>query len=136
MVFGDNRDGDKVFMDLVGKVNQEKDIAFAVNTGDLVAWGQRSGYENYLNMTSKLKVPLYNVIGNHDAVRGGYRIFRELFGETYYSFNFGNSHFVILDNSLPGSFNQKQFRWFKADLEATRQQNIFVFLPRPAFDPK
>ena len=71
VVFGDNRDGDGVFKDLIKKVNAEKGIAFAVNTGDFVSNGKYEDYLNYLNLISSLEVKVYNVMGNHDAVGDG-----------------------------------------------------------------
>jgi len=135
VVFGDNRDGDKVFMDLITKVNHEKDLAFAVNTGDFVSWGKESGYKNYLRMISNLNIKLYNVPGNHDLVKHGYQYFKKYFGPYYYSFDYMNAHFIILNNAFRQSFHPKQFSWLKKDLATTDQDNIFVFLHKPTFDP-
>ena len=135
VVFGDNRDGDKIFMDLIEKVNQEKGISFAVNTGDLVSHGRESEYKKYLEMISKLKVKLYNVAGNHDLVGSGYKYFKRHFGPFYYSFDFENSHFVVLNNAFKDSFDAGQFSWLRQDLAATEKENIFVFMHCPTFDP-
>ena len=135
IVFGDNRDGDKIFMDLIQKVNGEKDIAFAVNTGDLVSLGRQSEYAKYKKMISKLKIPVYNVLGNHDGVYGGWRTFQKLFGALYYSFDYQNSHFIILNNAFRESFNPSQFDWLKKDLAATKARHKFVFMHKPTFDP-
>jgi len=135
VVFGDNRDGDEIFMALIDKVNQEKNIAFAVNTGDLVPNGSEKGYQNYLKMISSLEVQLYNVPGNHDMVKGGYKRFKKYFGPYYYSFDHKNSHFIILNNAFKESFGVKQFNWLKKDLVRTKKENIFVFMHKPCFDP-
>jgi len=135
VVFGDNRDGNKVFMDLIQKANNEKNIAFAVNTGDLVSLGRESEYKTYQKMISKLKVPVYNVLGNHDGVYGGWKTFQKLFGAFYYSFDYKNSHFVILNNAFRESFDNEQFGWLKKDLAATRAKHKFVFMHKPTFDP-
>lgn len=135
VVFGDNRDGDKIFMDLIKKVNQEKGVAFAVNTGDFVSHGWENEYRNYLKMSGKLKVKLYHVPGNHDLVGDGEKYFRKYFGPLYYSFDFKSSHFVVLNNAFKRYFDTKQFEWLKKDLAKTERENIFVFMHRPTFDP-
>jgi predicted phosphodiesterase len=118
VVFGDNRDGDMIFMDLIKKLNQKKDIAFVVNTGDF------------------LKFKLYHVPGNHDLVENGYKYYKKYIRpQYYYSFDYQNSHFVVLNNAFKQSFNAKQFNWLKEDLAATKKENIFVFMHRPTFDP-
>ena len=135
VVFGDNRDGDDVFLNLIKRVNEEQDIAFAVNTGDFVSQGRESEYKKYLKMISSFKTKIYHVPGNHDMVKYGYRYFRKYFGSYYYSFDYKNSHFVILNNAFQPSFHAKQFAWLKNDLASTKKENIFVFMHRPTFDP-
>jgi 3',5'-cyclic AMP phosphodiesterase CpdA len=135
VVFGDNRDGDEIFMDLIEKVNQEKDISFAVSTGDMVSYGRAKEYAKYLKMISELSTKLYPVPGNHDLVGNGYKYYRKHFGPFYYSFDYKNSHFVVLNNAFNKSFDYKQFDWLRNDLEETDKENIFVFMHKPLFDP-
>lgn len=135
VVFGDNRDGDQTFKDLIAKVNQEKGISFAVNTGDFVSYGKAQQYVAYQQMISKLKVPVYNVVGNHDGVGGGWRIFLKTFGPLYYSFDYQGDHFIILNNSFKESFDSEQFNWLKKDLAGMQARHKFVFMHKPVFDP-
>jgi predicted phosphodiesterase len=136
VVFGDNRDGDMIFMDLIKKLNKEKNIAFAVNTGDFVSNGRESEYEKYLKMILNLKVKVYHVPGNHDLVEKGYKYYRKYMRpEYYFSFDHKNSHFLVLNNAFKDSFDAKQFDWLKKDLASTKKENIFVFMHRPTFDP-
>ena len=61
--------------------------------------------------------------------------------ETMYSFDFNNSHFVILnqyydgkcDVCVDGDINDPIYNWLKADLEKTNKKHIFVFGHEPAF---
>jgi len=135
VVFGDNRDGNRVFKDLLTKVNREKGISFAVNTGDMVSSGKKEQYENYRKLISILRVPVYHVPGNHDLVGEGEKFFQEYFGPLYYSFDWEDSHFVILNNAFGGYFDHKQFAWLKNDLAGTKARYKFVFMHRPTFDP-
>ena len=86
-------------------------------------------------MISGLKVPVYNVLGNHDGVSGGWRVFQNVFGALYYSFDYEGSHFVILNNAFKESFDSRQFNWLKNDLANSRAKHKFVFMHKPVFDP-
>jgi len=69
------------------------------------------------------------------------------YSENVYSFDYGNSHFVMLNNdykaiadpsadSEKGKIIGRQLEWLRRDLESAserRQQNIFVFFHEPAF---
>ncbi len=134
-VFGDNRDGDETFKLLISKLSREKEIVFAVNTGDFASNGSEEKYLAYKKMVSKLKAPVYNVLGNHDGVRGGLKRFQKYFGPFYYSFDYENSHFVVLNNAFKESFDSAQFNWLKKDLAGTKARHKFVFMHKPVFDP-
>ena len=63
-------------------------------------------YDNYVAGLSTLKFPMFNVLGNHDNDTTaendaeGRRVFEEKLGPTYYSFNIGKLHYVVLDNLI------------------------------------
>ncbi len=134
-VFGDNRDGEQIYQRILQGVKADRSIALAVNTGDFVARGEEGQYLAYRRMIKDFPVKIYHVPGNHDLVRGGWRHFTTYFGDYYYSFDYENSHFIILNNAFNESFDVRQFRWLKNDLAATNQPNIFVFMHKPTFNP-
>ena len=61
--------------------------------------------------------------------------------ETMYSLDYGNSHFIILneyydgilDDGTDGDINDAVYKWLKDDLDKTDKTNIFVFGHEPAF---
>ncbi len=61
--------------------------------------------------------------------------------ETMYSFDYGNSHFIILneyydgfsDAATDGDINDAVYNWLNDDLVRTNKENIFVFGHEPAF---
>ena len=134
-VFGDNRENLKIFSEVLDKLNHDPDITFAVNTGDMVMHGRKAEYERYIQLTKKCKVKIYPVMGNHDAVAGGYKIFAKYFGPNYYSFNYENAHFIVLDNSFRGTFDRRQYDFLISELKANQGKPIFVFFHKPVFDP-
>lgn len=141
VVFGDCHVGrspetDAICRELVSRLNREKDVAFAVNVGDFADHGKKSAYEKYLRIISGLRIKVYHVPGNHDLAGDGYKYYKQMINDKYYySFDHGNSHFVILNNAYARSFGAKQFAWLKQDLASTKKKHIFVFMHRPMFDP-
>ena len=63
-------------------------------------------YANYVAGLKKLGFPMFNILGNHDndytALNDtdGRRKYEEYLGPTYYSFNIGKQHYVVLDNLI------------------------------------
>jgi len=61
--------------------------------------------------------------------------------ETMYSFDYKNSHFIVLneyasdscDNCTSGDINDMLYAWLKEDLEKTTKTNIFVTGHEPAY---
>ncbi|KAF0134668.1 MAG: Metallophosphoesterase [Candidatus Saganbacteria bacterium] len=134
-VYGDNRNGEETFRFLLNKINKDDEIAFSINTGDFITYGKEVEYKKYIELTKLSKVKIYNVMGNHDAVNGGYRRFEKYFGPNYYSFSYKNSQFIILDNSFKGVFDAKQYNFLISELNKSKGKNIFVFFHKPVFDP-
>jgi 3',5'-cyclic AMP phosphodiesterase CpdA len=81
--------------------------------------------------------PLYLMPGEHDASLDNGEAFRELFGETHYTFDHRGVHFVVLDNvSDPaGRVGEVQIAWLADDLaRQPHDARIVVFTHRPLFD--
>jgi 3',5'-cyclic AMP phosphodiesterase CpdA len=135
VVFGDNRDGDEIFQDMLSKINRERGNAFGVNCGDAVFEASEKGYDHYLNIIKPFQLKIYQVPGNYDVMRGGSKYFLKYFGPLSYSFDYDNAHFVVLNNAFAQCFDAAQFAWLKKDLAANQKAHIFVFMHRPVFDP-
>jgi len=134
-VFGDNRDGDAVFADIIKHINKDKDIKFAINTGDFTPNGSSSEYDKYWQMCRSCRVKIYDVIGNHDLgfFNSGRNIFRKKYGESYYYFDYDRSRFIILDNARSKGIGRIQMSWLKDVLDTNKRK--FVFMHKPLFDP-
>jgi len=134
-VMGDSAKGDEIFSDILTSISNDKSILFAIHAGDFAYNGKASEYDKYLSKTKNLRFKIYHTMGNHDAAFGGYRLFNKYFGNPYYSFDYGNCHFIILDNAFKGDFNAKQYAWLKNELEQNKKKLLFVVFHKPAFDP-
>ncbi|RYD86087.1 MAG: metallophosphoesterase, partial [Sphingobacteriales bacterium] len=120
-------------------------LVHAVGCGDLV-WDHFELIDDYRQAVSITGVPFFNVIGNHDmdlnARTDDYsaNTFKENFGPTYYSFNRGNIHYVMLDDvffigtakKYIGYLTETQLQWLEQDLKhVTAGSTVVVSLHIP-----
>ena len=146
VVFGDNRPASPdlplpdVFRQIVGEVRRLHP-AFVITTGDLIYGSVKDQalvqkeYDEAMPLVRQVGVPIYFATGNHEmrgvpANQALYR--RNVSDRLYYSFNYGNSHFVVLDTDLVGQEHKvagTQLAWFTRDLARVqgRVRHIFVF---------
>jgi 3',5'-cyclic AMP phosphodiesterase CpdA len=105
-------------------------------------------YKNWKSILGSFGSNAYVMQGNHDrtgkekADAVWEKVFSYLpgngpqgFVKFAYSFDFDNSHFVVLDSDKPKEFliNETQRNWLDQDLSRTRKENIFVFFHEPAY---
>lgn len=108
--------------------------SFLVSTGDLFM-DVRNNIPNYQrSFFSKLKIPLFNAVGNHD-VSGS--VYTTNFGKTWFQFVIGSELYIILDAEInDGSIKGEQLAFLKDALETnciegSEVKNIFIFSHRP-----
>ncbi len=139
VMLGDNRDGYDTFSQILDQINAVNPI-FTVDDGDLVFGGEPSKYRLFYQTISKLKVPLYTTLGNHDIRENGRPTYTKLFGPPYYSFDYKNAHLVFLDSSRgfteKTAIPQSQYQWLENDLKNAQGKKIFVFSHIPPVDPR
>jgi 3',5'-cyclic AMP phosphodiesterase CpdA len=136
-VMGDNRDGDNVLAKIIKSINQDKDIKFALNNGDLVPDGYKDEFKKYLKLIQTSKKPILSIIGNHELPwYDGESNYEHFFGKTDFSFVYENSYFIVLDSS-DKKITKKQYKWLKKELKKSQNfTNRFVFTHVPLYDPR
>src|SRR4030067_1267783 len=97
-VMGDNKGSRSVFEPLMRDIDRDKEIAFAIDDGDLVDGGTMRHYRRFLRrVQGNLSIPLLTAIGNHDLDKNGsHKNYEAIFGPTYYSFQVGQGYFIVL----------------------------------------
>ncbi len=148
-VFGDNRGGKDgaqpaVFSRIIQQLTQTQ-VPFVLGTGDYI-YGSNSQdvLRNQWNEFFVAMAPLQGngtkyvalAPGNHEIWGGGGRkLFEEYFGPTYRSFNWGGSHFIVLDTEVAGQESRiagEQLEWLRQDLAGAEDAwHIFVAIHRP-----
>src|ERR1017187_2382759 len=148
VVIGDTRprfesESFRPFERLITKINALKP-ALVVNLGDLIyGYGLASKekqWDKYHAVIKEIQVPYYQVPGNHDThSKEARRIYSRRFGKFYQSFDYEDSHFVLLDNTENerwGYLSPAQLAWLRRDLKETRARSVFVFLHFPVWEPE
>lgn len=139
VILGDNRNGYKTFGQIIDQINAFRP-AFVIDNGDLVFGGEPNRYRLFYETVSKLQVPLYTTLGNHDIRENGRPIYTELFGPPYYSFDYLNTHFVFLDSSRgwteKRAIPEEQYQWLESDLQKAQGKRIIVISHIPSSDPR
>ncbi|WP_215226529.1 calcineurin-like phosphoesterase C-terminal domain-containing protein [Echinicola shivajiensis] len=140
---------------VVSEVAGIEGIDFGLSLGDLVG-NDLDLFDPYIEATSKVGVPWYNVLGNHDLnfdVKEDHlsdETFEAHFGPANYAFNHGKVHFIVLDDILYpdprdgksywGGFRKDQLEFVKNDLEHVPKDHLIVLafhipLSEPSGDP-
>ncbi|WP_315821191.1 calcineurin-like phosphoesterase family protein [Paraflavitalea speifideaquila] len=110
-----------------------------IGCGDLV-WDHFELFADYKEAVNIAGVPFFNVIGNHDMdIDGGSddvsaKTFKQQFGPTWYSFNRGKVHYIVLDNvffigtakKYIGYLTDAQLRWVEQDLALVKPGSTVV----------
>ncbi len=112
---------------------------FVINVGDTI---QRVPDQHVRSQWDALRplfhryrhYPLYFTPGNHDVFsETSERIYQqETRRPTFYSFNYQDAHFTVLDNSRTSELSELQLRYLERDLGKHRNQSPkFVFFHKP-----
>jgi Icc-related predicted phosphoesterase len=137
VVFGDTRTRHNVHKTIVEKIISINPD-FVINTGDLVANGENlSDWDMFFEINKELMktIPYYPVLGNHERDSKNYFDFFALpEEERYYSFSWGNSHFIVLDSNGTYLKSKKQKDFLKNELEKNKDKKfIFVIFHHPPY---
>lgn len=101
-----------------------------IGCGDLV-WDHFELFPDYEKAIGISGIPFFNLIGNHDmdlearTDEESAETFKKHFGPTYYSYNRGKIHYVVLDDVFAmgvakrymGYITENQLQWLEQDLK-------------------
>ena len=141
-VLGDNRDGEKVYTQLIKDIVERKPN-FLIHLGDMIPNPHEREWQAFFEISKQMNLPFFPVAGNHDVgtTKRGAEIYRKQFslpeGKTYYAFRAGKILFVILDSEeWNARIIKDQRSWLEDTLSSSQETFKFVFLHRPLFPPK
>lgn len=113
--------------------------AFVVATGDLIEGSNDADAPAEWREAERMlepfkRFPLHSVPGNHDVwSEESARLYARHTGRPlHYSFDYGNAHFTMLDNSRSDDLSADELTFLESDLKAHAAQPLkFVFSHRP-----
>lgn len=132
-VAGDSAGGDAIFGEIIAEVNKSN-ASFLIHNGDMVDHGYASEWSSFFKLKEKLKVPFHPVPGNHDVYNGRDQYVKQM-GKLYYSFDYKNARFFLIDNAR-GKISSEQLKWLKDDLRKISSKMIFFVMhqaPKSSF---
>jgi C terminal of Calcineurin-like phosphoesterase/N terminal of Calcineurin-like phosphoesterase/Calcineurin-like phosphoesterase len=114
-------------------------LLHGITVGDIV-WDELKLFADYDKAVGKMGIPFFQCLGNHDMDyrQGGDetsdQTFQQTYGPTYYSFNRGQVHYVVMDNvrylgkerEYDGFLVQHQLDWLKKDLGFVPKDKLVV----------
>jgi Icc protein len=111
---------------------------FVINVGDVIEGGNDATAEQEWRTVREVwrlfRYPLYFTPGNHDIWSdASEKLYEKYTGRPpFYSFDYQDAHFTILDNSRTENLSEGQMKFLEQDLDRNRSRNPkFVFFHRP-----
>ena len=130
------RDADpthQIWVNNVRDYAQNQGAGFIMHTGDICYEGGMAAHIELMN-SKNMGIPMYYGIGNHDLIKGAYgeEFFESLYGPVWYSFDYGNVHYVMTPmpgGDYPPSYSEADvYAWLKNDLSLIKKdQPIVIF---------
>ena len=143
LVWGDSGKGDAAQFALVPPM-VAAGADFMLHTGDVIYEDgeaenfQPRYFEPYADFIRN--TPVYLSLGNHDVRTDNGQPYLDAYylptnnppaNERYYSFNWGQAHFVCMDSNF--NIPSEEIAWLRADLEAATTRWKFVFFHHPPY---
>lgn len=114
-------------------------LVHGIGVGDLV-WDNLELFPDYDAAVAAMGIPFFQALGNHDMDyrQGGDetsdKTFSEHYGPTYYSFNRGKAHYIVLDDvrylgkerEYDGFITQAQLDWMAKDLKYVAKDALVI----------
>ncbi len=147
MGFADPQTGNDEQLDMMRKdiidplFENPYEAQFGLVAGDVVN-DDLSLYERHNRLMSNIGIPIWNVPGNHDLNQESpnyeyaTQTFKRVFGPDYYSFDYGQVHFLALNNvgfmgrgnGYMGHIDSTQMQWIENDLKDVPSEKLIIIL--------
>jgi len=144
-VLGDNRGSASgelrpVFAGMMAELAADQP-AFILQTGDMISGYARTEktlrkqWKPYVEALRAAGIPVFHSPGNHDLHdETSARVYRELWGETRYAFDYGGARFIALDTeTISNRLGEEQEGWLAGQLESAAGKRVFLFFHSPLF---
>ncbi len=126
---------------IVEEVKGIQNVSVGITLGD-IAGSDLGLHRQYIQVMKQIDIPWHNVMGNHDmnldapADSLSDETFEMSFGPANYAFNYGKTHFILLDDILHpdprngsgywGGFRKSQLDFIENDLKYVDKDKLIV----------
>jgi 3',5'-cyclic AMP phosphodiesterase CpdA len=136
-IISDTQDNKKV-SGIVAEMAWAQRPNFMIHPGDLVGTGSndRDWTQEFFPAMHPLigRVPMYPVLGNHEQnAKNYYDYFQLPEPEYYYEFEYGNSHFFMIDTNKNVGPDSEQYKWLDTALSKCTAKWKFVVHHHPPY---
>ncbi len=111
-VLGDPQGTPQDLQSIVTSINARSDVDLVLVLGDLTDHGLLHEYIWAADALTRLDKPFFTVVGNHDAISHGKKIYQKMFGEFNYQFSYAGVKFVMFNNN-EFEFGSTDFAWLE-----------------------
>ena len=131
---------------VIKRINDNNPV-FLMHLGGMVCAGENwigipgidieRQYREFYSELTELSPIFYTVRAEPDISGNSSGFYKKYTGKKdYYSYNYGNMHFLVLASSAEQPVGKEQVDWIKKDLNQTKNsQAVFVFIHDPLFVP-
>ena len=107
--------------------NNSQSFDFVIVTGDLSNVGLVEEFEQTKKRLDKLNLPYITTSGNHDLLINGRQIYKAMFGNDTYSFEYKNTKFILYNNNnWESPSNVPDFNWVEHELASNSKSNLIL----------
>ena len=124
----------------VASINAEHgDADCVIVTGDMTHWGDAEAYARFATEITKLTMPVYLMVGNHDDTPSLMQTFPDLprdeYGFVQQAIDTAHGRFLLLDTKAPkghaGAYCEARRDWLARQLELPGP--VYLFMHHPPF---
>lgn len=120
----------------VNHINGQDSVDFIIHGGDFSEFGMKKEFEWAVKILSRLEIPYIGLIGNHDVIGNGNRIYEKIFGNENFSFIANDVKFVCLNtNAIEYDYSHPvpDFSFIKSEFadSASHKRTIVVMHAPP-----
>jgi 3',5'-cyclic AMP phosphodiesterase CpdA len=126
-IIGDTQAVPESFYQSIQYLNERDDLHFIAIAGDLTDIGWSAEWDILGKIIKKSRVPVFTVVGNHDGLNYGKKIYKKMFGPLNYWFEYNGYRFVFWNNNSYEWENEVDVGW----LEESITHNSIVFAHQP-----
>lgn len=120
--------------DIYTRMNADPTIEFVVCAGDLTSQGTPDQLQRFQRELTKLNVPYFATLGNHELGTGGGEPFQRLFGRANFRFVHRGMQFTFIDSGS-ATLDPRVYDWLSGWLDEGKDRVHAVLMHIPPLDP-